>query len=78
MPLYYFDVYDGDQLAVDRVGTELSDHGVARSEATRTLSEIAAEEIPRDGPQREFCITVRDSHDATLFELRLTFLAQSF
>lgn len=78
MPLYYFDVYDGDQLAVDSVGTELSDHRVARNEATRTLSEIAAEVMPRDRPQAEFCITVRDSRGNMLFELRLTFHTQSF
>jgi len=78
MPLFYFDVKDGDRLATDQVGTDLANHTVAREEATRALSEIAAEEIPRDGPDREFCIVVRDDVGTVVFELRLTFHSLSF
>ena len=78
MPVFYFDVQDGDRVTVDQVGTELADDAVAREEATRALSEFAAEEIPRDGPQREFGIIVLDQRRSLLFELRLTFRAQSF
>ena len=77
MPLFYFDVHDGDELAVDNIGTDLPDIDVARIEATKTLSDIAAEEIPRDGPRREFCIIVRDERKNVLLELRLTFNARS-
>lgn len=77
MPRFYFDVHDGDDVAVDPTGTELADAAVARDEATRTLSEIAAEEIPRDGLQRIFRIVVRDEHHEALLELRLTFNAAS-
>jgi hypothetical protein len=78
MPVFYFDVQDGDSLTLDQVGTELIDHNVARQEATRALSEIAAEEIPRDGPRREFGIIVRDDQRSVVLELRLTFHAQSY
>ena len=78
MALYYFDVHDGDRMVVDQVGTELANDNVARDEATRTLSAIAAEEIPRDGPVRDFSIVVLDSARTVLFELRLTFQARSF
>ncbi|MBJ3785498.1 DUF6894 family protein [Devosia sediminis] len=78
MPRYYFDIHDGERLAVDHVGTELDDLSSARDEATRTLSEIGAEEIPRDGPHREFAIAVRDDSGNVLFELRLTFHTRSF
>lgn len=77
MPRYFFDVHDGQRLTVDTVGTELPDHAVAHDEATRTLSEIGAEEIPGDGPHREFSITVRDDSRLVLFELRLTFNSRS-
>lgn len=77
MPRYYFDVSDGDQLTLDQSGTDLANEVVARDEATRTLSEIAAEEIPGNGPERDFRIVVRDDHRAMLFELRLTFHASS-
>lgn len=78
MPVFYFDVQDGDGVTVDQVGTELADEQVAREEATRALSEFAAEELPRDGPQRELGIIVRDQGRSVLFEVRLTFHAQSF
>ncbi|SMQ63337.1 hypothetical protein SAMN06295905_0798 [Devosia lucknowensis] len=78
MPLFYFDVRDGERLAPDNTGTDLPNASVAREEAARTLSEIAAEEIPRDGPDREFCIIVRDAVGTELFELCLTFHARSF
>lgn len=73
MPHYYFDVHDSDKLTLDQSGTELPDEVVARDEATRTLSEIAAEEIPGNGSDRDFRIVVRDDRRAFLFELRLTF-----
>lgn len=78
MPQFFFDVHDGDHLVIDQTGTELPDEAAARTEAKRTLSEIAAEEIPRDGPEREFYIVVKDERRTPLLQLRLSFHTQSY
>ncbi len=75
MPKFYFDLYDGDLFAPDSVGVELSDVHEARREATRTLSEIASQEIPDDGPKRLFRIVVLDENRAIISEARIDFNA---
>lgn len=75
MPKYFFDLYDGDLLLPDPLGVELPDEEIARTEATKTLSEIAAQEIPADGPRRLFRIVVIDEARTILFEVRIDFYA---
>src|SRR5215208_1189899 len=41
MPRFYFDVRDNDRLTRDEDGTELSGVDAARTEASRTLGEMA-------------------------------------
>ena len=73
MPKFFFDITDGTTITADQIGVELPDPGVARTEATRTLSEIAAQELPGDGPFRHFAILVRGEDETVLFEVALTF-----
>jgi hypothetical protein len=73
MPRYFFDIYDGDLSQRDQVGSELESDEVARQEATRTLSEIAAQELPGNGPERKFHIAVRDGDGKLLFRIHLDF-----
>jgi hypothetical protein len=75
MPKFFFDLYDGDQFAPDSVGIDLPDIEHARREATRTLSEIASQEIPDDGPRRFFRIVVLDAARAIVSEARIDFHA---
>lgn len=73
MPKYYFDVYDGTEAAPDQIGTELGNDRSARQEATRTLSEIAAQELPNKGPFGHYRIIVRDADRKVLFQVELEF-----
>ena len=75
MPRFYFDLYDGDHFAPDPQGLDLPSADIARQEATRTLSEIAAQEIPADGPQRQFRIVILDASRMVLYEIRIDFHA---
>jgi hypothetical protein len=73
MPLFFFDIMDGDAATTDQNGIDLPDAERAREEATRTLTEIAGQELPGDGPNRIFKIVVSDSAREVLFEVELNF-----
>ena len=73
MPRFFFDIFDGIEIVSDEIGVELADAEVARVEATRTLSEIAAQVLPGDGLMRRFHIVVRDSDQTMLFEIHIDF-----
>lgn len=75
MHRFYFDLYDGDHFTPDPQGVELPSVEIARQEATRTLSEIAAQEIPGDGPRRLFRIVILDASRMVLSEVRIDFHA---
>jgi hypothetical protein len=45
MKRYFFDIRDGDQLAVDDEGLELPDVEAAKEEAARALADIARDEV---------------------------------
>jgi hypothetical protein len=62
MPLYYFDLCDGDGLAVDEVGTRLKSLQAATDEAVRVLDDLAsqAEQDPQSSYLYNMTIEVRD------------------
>ena len=66
MPHYYFDIADGDKSRHDDEGFEFRDLKAARTDALRTLGEIARDELP-DGDERDFKVSIRDEHGDTLF-----------
>lgn len=75
MPRFYFDLHDGEHFTPDPQGVDLPSAEVARREATRTVSEIAAQEIPADGPRRLFRIVVLDASRMIISEVRIDFYA---
>ncbi len=67
----FVSVHDGGVL---RDGCELFDVGPAYADAIRTLPEIAADEIPRNGDQQHFAIVVRDEDGRAVDTATLTCL----
>ncbi|WP_299845199.1 hypothetical protein [uncultured Jannaschia sp.] len=59
MPLYFFDVTDGDTRYADDVGTDMSDLSEVRQEALSTLRDFASDRAPEAGT-RTYTILARD------------------
>jgi hypothetical protein len=61
MALYYFDLRDGEELALDEEGLELRTMRAVQEEAARALSGIAYDAMRLDGGERQhMAIEVRD------------------
>jgi|tagenome__1003787_1003787.scaffolds.fasta_scaffold19964288_1 hypothetical protein len=71
MPLYFFDVTDTGKTFPDDEGTELADLEEARTEALRTIGEIAKDKLP-DGDDREFLICIREENGVPVMTVALT------
>jgi Domain of unknown function (DUF6894) len=72
MPLFYFDVRDGQKFTEDDYGLEFPNIEAARDEATRTLAEIAKDVLP-GSTVREMAIEVRDEAKDPLLRTVLRF-----
>ncbi|WP_420738221.1 DUF6894 family protein [Bradyrhizobium japonicum] len=77
MRRYYFDLRDGDELAVDEEGLELSDLDAVQQEATRALRDMAHEELYDSGSLARISVEVRDDAGAVMrvwiaFEIQRT------
>ena len=59
MPRYFFDFVDNGQSVPDEEGYEVADMECARTEAVKTLGEIAKAEIAKDVCD-DFQVAVRD------------------
>ncbi len=59
MPLFYFDVRDGEKFMIDEQGLDFSGIDGARDEATRALAEMARDVLP-DTSRRRLAIEVRN------------------
>ncbi|MDB5528104.1 MAG: hypothetical protein JWR51_1207 [Devosia sp.] len=73
MPRYYFDIREGQETVTDDEGTELVDLTMARLEAANTITELANDHIPGDGPQHYISIIVRDETGAAVIKMDLAF-----
>lgn len=64
MSLYYFDVYDGDQLTVDNDGMHLGSAEAAWTEAACSIAEMARDAFPKKakGMDHSLAIAVRDEN----------------
>lgn len=60
MRRYYFDLRDGEKLAIDEEGVELPDIEAVQFEAARSLADMAREAAPPHGV-RALAIEVRDA-----------------
>ena len=67
MPRYYFDLRDGDDLAVDEEGVELRDMELVQEEAARSLADMA-----RDAVRTGHEIVVQPSSDVDAWQISLT------
>lgn len=56
MPHYFFDFRDGYRLVADDEGLWLPDRDAAEQEAVLTLAEMAKEQLPESGRQREIAL----------------------
>jgi hypothetical protein len=75
MPRYFFDLREGDDLAVDEEGMELRDLEAVHEEAARSLADLARDEVRRvakHGGGHEMAIEVRDEAGPVL-QVMLTF-----
>ncbi|MBR1123639.1 hypothetical protein JQ628_19090 [Bradyrhizobium lablabi] len=78
MPLYYFDLRNGDQLSADEEGTDLSSMDDVQNEAAYALADMLRDEVRATNGNplaRHLVIEVRDGggqvlHAKFLFELK--------
>ena len=78
MTRYFFDIRDGDNLAVDEEGMELPDIEAAQEEAARSLADMTRDRI-RSKPRWHVAIEVRCDNGPVVeasFQWRLRTLKQ--
>ncbi|WP_082512972.1 hypothetical protein [Methylobacterium sp. Leaf125] len=74
MARYFFDIHNGDEFFRDPEGIECSDAGSIRTEAMRTLPEIARHTIlARKADVQALTILVRNQDQRTVYAATLTF-----
>lgn len=73
MPLFYFDVHEGDKISLDDEGSELKGFDEARREAKGLLPTLASDELPDNGDKRVYMVLVRDSSGQAIYTATLTF-----
>lgn len=73
MALYFFDIYDDQNLRVDEVGVDLASAEQACEEARQSLSDIAGDEIHEGVERRSFLILVRNEQKVPIYTATLTF-----
>jgi hypothetical protein len=68
MPRYYFDMREGDEVAVDEEGMEFSSMEAVRREAAHTLADMARDAIGgrAKGEIRLMAVEVRDDSGSVL------------
>jgi hypothetical protein len=75
MPLFFFDVRDGESFFRDDVGLEYPDVETARDEAALTLAEMGKSVLP-GSIVREIAVEVRDEAKEPLLRTVLRFEVQ--
>lgn len=68
MPRYYFDIREGDDLAPDDEGLELSSMQAVQEEAARSLADLLRDAVrrQRQGGDHRMAIEVRDDNGPVL------------
>ncbi len=73
MTRYYFDLMDGDDLAVDEEGLELSDIRKVQAEAAKSLADMARDAVSNASiAKRQMAIEVRDKNGPVM-QVRFSF-----
>ncbi|HEV7292475.1 MAG TPA: hypothetical protein VGN79_09165 [Devosia sp.] len=73
MPLFYFDLIDGENITEDQAGTDLPDASAARRQATSHIIEAARDLLPNGGAERDISIRVRDQQQDQVLEVSISF-----
>jgi hypothetical protein len=71
MPMFYFDINDGNGNVHDDEGCELKNRSEARTGAMEVLASVARD-IESDSDDRAFTASVRDDTDKIIFEAKLS------
>jgi hypothetical protein len=76
MRRYYFDLREGDELAVDEEGVELRNMDLVQEEAARSLADMARDAVRWPAHDRnvnrQMAIEVRDDHGPVM-QVKFTF-----
>lgn len=75
MPRYFFDTYDGDRFLSDDTGLEFESLEAARSEAQKSLPEMAREVLP-DSNYRSVIVNVRDEAGTVRIRMSLSLVVE--
>jgi hypothetical protein len=76
MPRYFFDVHDGDSVAVDHSGLELEDRIAAAQAAILKLRAVGGPGPPDEDVRRTFAIFVRDEQRQSVLKVALSYAFQ--
>jgi hypothetical protein len=76
MPTFYFDLHEGPSISRDEIGTELSDMQSVRDEAVETLTAMARDFLPADGPAKTLRTLVRNTEGEEVYRTSLTFVEE--
>ena len=79
MPRYYFDLLEGDLLALDEEGLELSSLRAVQAEAAKSLADMARDAVHTFPPamgRQDMAIEVRDEI-GPLLQVKFTFEVES-
>ncbi len=77
MPLFFFDIQDGDDFIRDETGIDFDTAREARDSAVTGLSEIVRDRMP-DGEIRDFVVTIRNERERAIYEARLALRGRWF
>ncbi|MGI3902387.1 MAG: DUF6894 family protein [Janthinobacterium lividum] len=77
MPLYFFDLHDGDVHTIDDFGIEFDRLEEARNYAVSLLPDMAREELP-NGPRRDFICDIRAEGAQIVYRAVLKFREDRF
>jgi len=72
MPLFYFDIRDGERFVPDEDGLEFPTINEARDDASRTLGQMMKEAMP-DGHHHDMAVEVRGDNKRPLLKVQITF-----
>ncbi len=71
MPRYFFPTHDGEQHIVDHEGVEVGSDSEARSQAIKSLCEMASDRFPKAVEGRELRLEVLNEERSLVFEISL-------
>ncbi len=75
MPIFYFDIDDGERVTIDEQGVDCPNRKAVRDYAIGVLPGIASDAFP-DGDQHVIVVRVRDGSGRYIFKASLSLSAE--